>query len=260
MHRLSCPGHRRALRLPLLAGALALLATGCSGTPSPQPSLIRGKAQFVAKCGACHTLSRAGTAGTVGPDLDEAFRASLAEGEERSTIRGVVEHQIEYPNPRGAMPPNLVSGTAVADVAAYVAKAAAAPGQDEGLLAQAGKPQVGAGVATTPQLKEGKETFMGSSGCTSCHTLADAGSSGTVGPDLDKQLRTDCESPASKAARGASLEACVKTAITDPYKYLPAGYTAGVMPSDFGQKLSLKQLDALVAYLIKATEPGATKS
>jgi len=31
----------------------------------------------------------------------------------------------------------------------------------------------------------GKEIFLGSSGCGTCHTLADAGTSGTVGPVLD---------------------------------------------------------------------------
>jgi mono/diheme cytochrome c family protein len=31
----------------------------------------------------------------------------------------------------------------------------------------------------------GKEVFLGSSGCGTCHTLADAGTSGTVGPVLD---------------------------------------------------------------------------
>jgi cytochrome c553 len=31
----------------------------------------------------------------------------------------------------------------------------------------------------------GKEVFLGASGCGACHTLADAGSSGTVGPNLD---------------------------------------------------------------------------
>ena len=31
----------------------------------------------------------------------------------------------------------------------------------------------------------GKEVFLGSSGCGTCHTLADAGTSGTVGPNLD---------------------------------------------------------------------------
>ncbi len=31
----------------------------------------------------------------------------------------------------------------------------------------------------------GKEVFLGSSGCGGCHTLADAGTTGTVGPNLD---------------------------------------------------------------------------
>jgi cytochrome c553 len=31
----------------------------------------------------------------------------------------------------------------------------------------------------------GKQVFTGSAGCTNCHTLADAGSTGNVGPNLD---------------------------------------------------------------------------
>jgi len=31
----------------------------------------------------------------------------------------------------------------------------------------------------------GKAVFLGSSGCGTCHTLSDAGTSGTVGPNLD---------------------------------------------------------------------------
>ena len=31
----------------------------------------------------------------------------------------------------------------------------------------------------------GKEVFLGAGGCGSCHTFADAGSSGTIGPNLD---------------------------------------------------------------------------
>ena len=31
----------------------------------------------------------------------------------------------------------------------------------------------------------GKEVFLGASGCASCHTLADAGATGTIGPNLD---------------------------------------------------------------------------
>jgi len=32
----------------------------------------------------------------------------------------------------------------------------------------------------------GREVFLGASGCGTCHTLADAGTSGTVGPNLDE--------------------------------------------------------------------------
>lgn len=32
----------------------------------------------------------------------------------------------------------------------------------------------------------GREIFLGAAGCGACHTLADAGTSGTVGPNLDE--------------------------------------------------------------------------
>lgn len=34
----------------------------------------------------------------------------------------------------------------------------------------------------------GKEVFLGSAGCGNCHTLADAGSAGAVGPNLDETM------------------------------------------------------------------------
>lgn len=119
--------------------ALSLAATGCSAKHGQNADVIAGKQQFVAKCGSCHTLARAGTKGTVGPDLDEALRYAIAEAHGRSTTRGMVEYQIRYPNPFGAMPKDLVSGQTVTDVAAYVAGAAANPGKDTGLLASAVK-------------------------------------------------------------------------------------------------------------------------
>ena len=133
-----------ALALP----ALALGATGCSLKSASNVNEIAGKRQFVAKCGSCHILARAGTKGIVGPNLDEAFRQGLSEGEARSTVRGIVEGQILNPNPEGAMPKNLVGGATRGDVAAYVSSVVARPGQDKGLLATAvqapgaGKPAV----------------------------------------------------------------------------------------------------------------------
>jgi mono/diheme cytochrome c family protein len=126
----------RATAVGVLA-ALALATTGCSVKGGDNANLIVGKQQFVAKCGSCHTLARAETKGIVGPNLDEAFRAGLAEGAKRSTVRGIVEEQIKIPNPEGAMPKNLVSGATRRGVAAYVAQVVAKPGKDTGLLATA---------------------------------------------------------------------------------------------------------------------------
>jgi len=144
--RLRALGSRAGACVLLLA--LAVGTAGCSVKGADNANVILGKQTFVAKCGSCHTLARADTKGTVGPNLDEAFRASIAEGLERSSVRGVVEDQIQIPNPEGAMPKDLVTGAKLKDVAAYVAQVAAASGADTGLLATAveapgaGKPAV----------------------------------------------------------------------------------------------------------------------
>jgi plastocyanin len=126
-----------------------LAASGCGGVKrGANANLIVGKQEFVAKCGSCHALARANTKGTVGPNLDEAFRASLAEGLRRSAVRTAVEGQVENPNRYGAMPSGLASGAKLASIAAYVAEAVDRPGKDSGLLASAvqapgsGKPAV----------------------------------------------------------------------------------------------------------------------
>jgi plastocyanin len=125
----------------MLLGPLCVLAAGCSVKGGEDANLIAGKQAFVAKCGSCHTLAHAETKGTVGPNLDESFRASIAEGltpgAGRADIRGTVEGQIRIPNPEGAMPKELATGATARDIAAYVAQVAAAPGKDTGLLATA---------------------------------------------------------------------------------------------------------------------------
>jgi plastocyanin len=159
---------RRALRASTLAlvGALALGAAGCSVKGADNANLIVGKQQFVAKCGSCHALTRARTKGTVGPNLDEAFRSAVAEAHGRSAIRGMVEFQVRYPNPEGVMPKDLVHGSVVQDVAAYVSQAVARAGPDTGLLATAvplpgaGKPAAeSAGKLAIPANAEGQLAY-----------------------------------------------------------------------------------------------------
>ena len=71
------------------------------------------------------------------------------------------------------MPANLVDGVDADSVAKYVASVAATDAQPP--------PTTGGGGGGKP---DGKQVFA-SAGCTGCHTLADAGSNGNVGPNLD---------------------------------------------------------------------------
>jgi mono/diheme cytochrome c family protein len=124
--------------LLLAAGGLALSAlAGCSIKGAQSANLVTGKRLFVSKCGSCHTLARAGTKGSVGPNLDDAFHNALASGFQRSAIRGLVHQQILFPEIGGTMPAKLVNSKRAEDIAAYVSYAADRPGQDGGLLATA---------------------------------------------------------------------------------------------------------------------------
>ena len=139
---------RGRLWMLLLAAFGVLALTGCE-LKDDGDNLVNGKTLFVEKCAACHTLARAGAKGVVGPNLDEAWQQSAKDGFGRSTYKGVVHRQILQPNRNTStdpntgdqldvMPPKLVTGEDAQDVAAYVAAAAASPGEDTGRLADAG--------------------------------------------------------------------------------------------------------------------------
>lgn len=237
----------RSLALICSAALAALGIAGCN-VKHPTANLVRGKQLFVSKCGSCHTLSHAATAGTVGPNLDVAFRQDRSDGIKSTSIEGLVDYWIQYPNSQGVMPAKLLTGQAAQDVAAYVAAVAAQPGQDTGALATA----VQANVPVTPA--EGKTIFTGVGGCGGCHILAAAGTTGTTGPNLSQRLASDCATPASQKVRGKTLQECIYTAITNPYAYLPPGYPSGVMPNTFSKTLSKTQIAALVSFISSAAK------
>jgi plastocyanin len=136
----------RAVRLRdviavLAGGGVLALAGGCS-LSEEEADLVAGKQLFVEKCGACHTLARADTRGTSGPNLDEAFAHALASGMDRDGVQGAVHEQILHPaklakDNKVYMPPKLVEGKDALNVAAYVAEVVAKGGEDTGLLAEA---------------------------------------------------------------------------------------------------------------------------
>jgi mono/diheme cytochrome c family protein len=141
---LSTPG-LRATFAGLAVAAVALALSACSAQPEgDNADLIAGKQLFVSKCGSCHVLARAGTKGTTGPNLDEAFQQSVKDGQGRSGFTGAIHGWILHPNRQGVMPAKIVTGDDAYDVAAYVAKSVAAGGKDTGLLATAVK-QAGGG-------------------------------------------------------------------------------------------------------------------
>lgn len=230
-----------------MAAALIVVALGGCAIKHPTSNLVTGKKLFASNCASCHTLSHANSTGTVGPNLDDAFRQDRADGVKSTSIEGLVSYWIQYPNTQGAMPAMLLKGQDAQDVAAYVARVAAVPGQDTGALAAA----VAEKVNPTPAV--GKTIFTGVGGCGGCHTLSAAATTGTVGPNLNT-LKQACATPASQQARGATLQKCIQTAITDPYKYLPPGYKAGIMPNTFSKTLSPSQIQALVAFLSSAAK------
>lgn len=84
----------------------------------------------------------------------------------------------------------------------------------------------------------GKQVFS-SQGCGACHTFSAASANGTVGPNLDEVLQ------------GKDAE-FVRESIVDPNKEITSGYAPNVMPQDFGQKLTPKQIDDLVAFLTQS--------
>jgi uncharacterized cupredoxin-like copper-binding protein len=115
---------------------LVVALSGCA-VKHPVANVVRGKQLFVQKCASCHTLSHASSTGVVGPNLDDAFHQDRADGVKSTSIQGLVDYWIRYPNARGVMPAMLIKGQDATNVAAYVGRVAAAPGQDTGALASA---------------------------------------------------------------------------------------------------------------------------
>jgi mono/diheme cytochrome c family protein len=241
------------------AAALAVLSLAASGCGSGVGVAVsgdtdksHGKELFLhgekgkAACAACHTLAEAKATGKVGPNLDLAFRPSSRQGFKESTIRQVVADQIRFPGDYGdkgpTMPKNLVEGSDVDDVAAYVAAVA---GPRKGVsISASGAPPTTTQASPPPSgdgnLAAGKKAFADNQ-CAGCHTLAAAGATGKVGPDLDK-LKTyaaDAKKP---------LNDFIRESIVKPNAYIEKGYSKGIMPPTFAS-LPKSTLDALVAFL-----------
>jgi cytochrome c2 len=231
----------------LLIAVVALVATGCSGGTggvAKGGDIANGKKLFLGdgKCAACHVLKDAGAKGTVGPNLDAAFGSDRAQGFKEVTIRQVVADQIKFAGQYGTegptMPVDLVTGEGVDDVAAYVASVAGvSKGGGTTTPAPASPPATSGGGGASAAGK----TAFDANGCGACHTLKAAGSTGTIGPDLDKIK-------AYAKTANQPVDAFIHESIVKPDAYVEKGFPKGVMPNTFAS-LPKATLDALVAFI-----------
>ncbi len=205
----------------------ALAVSGCNKNSG---DTSRGQILFTSRCGSCHTLAAAGSAGQQGPNLDDAFAAARARGMDADTIAGVVKAQVEDPrpvnqNPSVSMPQDLASGQDLNDIAAFVGSVA--------------------GNGQTPPKLSPQQLFVSS--CGGCHVLAAAGTGGSTGPNLDQSL-------------AGMSKSFISTSIVDPNKDIAKGYPPNVMPQNFATAIKPDDLKALVAFLYTSTNSKGSSS
>ena len=170
------------------AAALALALSGCgTGGYTSEGSQGAGKQLFVQACGGCHALADAGTSATIGPNLDDAFAQARESGMTSETFTQVVASQIRFPieTPVTGAPGMPAVDTTLPSCDDVEGDAFCVDDQDRAVddVATYVGAVAGTGVVAE-QPTDGKSIF--SANCGSCHTLADAGTSGAVGPNLDE--------------------------------------------------------------------------
>ena len=77
--------------------------------------------------------------------------------------------------------------------------------------------------------------------CGACHTLSEAGTNGTTGPNLDQVLK-------------GKDPAFIKQSILKPDAQIAKGFGKGIMPPNYGSTLTRAEVDALVKFLSDATK------
>jgi mono/diheme cytochrome c family protein len=199
------PRWSKILLVPVvLAAALSISACGTQKitVSKAEPQLYHGAVLFSERCSGCHTLYAAGTHGSA-PNIRTAQAISGPNFNvrcERPINR--VLYAIANGGFSGAyMPQNIVVGQDAVDVAKFVATYAGAkapkqigtvnctrrsigtliPGAGQVVTSSTTAAATGGGAA---EIKAGMTVF--DTTCASCHTLAAAGSTGTVGPNLDQ--------------------------------------------------------------------------
>ena len=197
--------------------ALTLAACGTGGRVE-QGSTDNGRTLFREKCASCHTLEAAGSTSEIGPNLDDSFAQARADGFKESAIRDIVADQIRDPG-----------------------QYATGERQSRAAGEHAGEPRQGTGPRGRRRLRRGERrrerlrpavAVSGTNGktifvakCGSCHTLKEAGTTGTIGPNLD-QLKPPFDRAKKQVINGGGVMPAFKGVLTDAQIDAVAKYVA----------------------------------
>jgi mono/diheme cytochrome c family protein len=133
---------------------------------------------------------------------------------------------------RNAVP--FAAGLAAA-AAAFTVVLLTTDDSGEGRAPESGQVAAPAPGETLPEGQEAGLAVFTRMGCGGCHRLAAANSTGPIGPSLDERLPSHTRD---------SLTAQILS--PDP---------TGIMPPDFGERMSDAELTALVDFLLAVREP-----
>lgn len=215
---------------------------------------------FETNCSGCHGIKGEGIPG-LAPPLNDShfFTARLQEVGWQGTLedyvistvstgRAVSTRPDQYPGGgKPAMPTwserfgGPLREDQVRDIAAFVLNwEATALGGVE--LAALPTPTPGAEEAADPTAS-GQQVYQ-NSGCGGCHAIEGL-SVGAVGPNLEQIGEV-----AATRKPDYSAEKYVQESILNPNAYVVEGYSANIMPQNYGQQLSQQELDDLVTFLL----------
>lgn len=103
------------------------------------------------------------------------------------------------------------------------------------------------GTSSTGSTIDARDLFVngkpstGALACGGCHALAAAGTTATLGPNLDK-IATDDDA------------AALTEMIVDPNAEIVPGYTKDVMPQNYSETLTPAEVQALAVYIDESSE------
>jgi mono/diheme cytochrome c family protein len=222
-------------------------------------AIALGASDYIEACAGCHGVWGQGVP-DVAPALNDPafFSDRLAELNYQGDLRGYIESAVASGRPlrnqdyRSIMPAwsqrfgGALREDEIRDVASFILNWQPHPPATATPQAQTFTDDGGAAAA-------GK-AYFGSRDCLGCHGWP--GRNGITGPDLaGLGLRGGEQMP------GVDAEGYVRIAILAPSATIasdcPPGPCPDMMPRDYGQQLSLRELEILVRYLLTLTEPPA---